>query len=217
MTMIATNVLLIIIGAIFILLGLAGKIQIKEFFVSLPSPARIIITLLGSILLFLGIFEPLIKPPTEPLRQESTLQVPPEITEPKQPPTIEPKQPTLDHIQGFITVPRDGAAVSRAFRAEGTIKGLPSNCHLWLAVEHSNLSWPKGPIRIAGTQWSGMVYEGGQPPDGHFDLSLYVVDSSGNQEIIRWSEDGAKSGYYPGFGEIPGGKHLYTISLKLQE
>jgi hypothetical protein len=63
-----------------------------------------------------------------------------------------------------------------------------------------------------------MVYEGGSPPDGNFSLSLYMVDSKGNQKIMNWLRSGEKSGYYPGFLEIEGGQLLHKINdLRLRE
>lgn len=53
------NTLLIIIGSIFILLGLAGHIVIEKFSVSLAAlPARATITILGAVLLTFGIVGP---------------------------------------------------------------------------------------------------------------------------------------------------------------
>lgn len=133
------------------------------------------------------------------------------------PPPPKPSPEFQASVRGIITTPEDDDSVLRVFDAKGTIVNLPVDFYLWLAVEHSNLSWPKGPIRITDTIWTGKVYEGGSPPDGHFSLSLYIVNYEGHQKIIKWVESGQKSGYYPGFVEIEGGKLLHSIDLKLKE
>lgn len=135
-----------------------------------------------------------------------------------------PKPPESDDtitpevsVEGSIIIPHNNDFVLRVFDAKGTIRGLPSNFSLWLVVEHSNLSWPKGPIKISKGSWAGRVYEGGSPPKGSFSLALYMVNSDGSQKITEWLESGRKSGYYPGFMEIKGGTLLDRIDLKLKE
>ena len=120
--------------------------------------------------------------------------------------------------QGKINFPRNGDLVSRLFRARGAVDGLPSGWHLYLAVEIGDLIWPKEPeVIIEGTSWSGEVCEGGSPPNGRFSLSLYAVNQEGHRRIMKWLENGRRTGHYPGLREIEGSRRLHQINLQLED
>lgn len=123
--------------------------------------------------------------------------------------------PILKKPQGQINFPEDGDVVSRSFRAKGSIDKLPSGSHLYLAVEVEGLVWPK--VEVAGTPWSGEVYEGGEPPEGRFDLVLYLIEDEGHRRIMAWLENGKRTGDYPGFRELLGSQRLHGIKLRLKE
>ncbi len=172
--------------------------------ISTPEVIAAIIGAIATIMAALIIIFPQLRPWGKSSSSKPTIQ---ELQKQKELPPESPVQ--IQSVRGIILTPHDGNSVLRTFNAEGTIVGLPHNSYLWLAVEHSNLSWPKGPIKITGTSWSGRVYEGGSPPSGYFSLSLYMVDSNGHQKIINWLRSGEKSGYYPGFSEVVGGQLLH--------
>jgi hypothetical protein len=118
--------------------------------------------------------------------------------------------------QGRINSPGNGDRVSRLFRAEGTIDGLPAGQHLLLLVEVGGLKWPKCEVQVNNTSWDANVYEGGTPPHGKFTLSLYAVSRKGYDEIAAWLERGKATGDYPGLGQFKDGIRLDTITLRLE-
>jgi hypothetical protein len=118
--------------------------------------------------------------------------------------------------QGRIHYPQNRDLVPRHFRAEGTVDRLPAGQHLLLVVEVGGLMWPKGEVQVSNTSWASEVYEGGNPPDGNFALSLYLVSSKGYDEIATWLERGKLTGDYPGLGQIKGGIKLHSIKLHLE-
>jgi hypothetical protein len=76
--------------------------------------------------------------------------------------------------------------------------------------------WPKGVAQVNDTSWTSEVHEGGEPPAGHFILSLYLVSGKGYEEIAAWMERGKLTGDYPGLGRIRHGTRLHSINLRLK-
>jgi hypothetical protein len=118
--------------------------------------------------------------------------------------------------QGRINCPRNRDVVPRLFRAEGIIDGLPAGQHLPLVVQVEALMWPKSQVQVSSSSWTAQVHEGGHPPDGRFDLSLWLVGSRGYDEIVAWLEHGSRTGDYPGLWQIKDGVKLHSITLRLE-
>jgi hypothetical protein len=94
-----------------------------------------------------------------------------------------------------IESPKPGKSVDRTIECSGSAKGIPSNGHLWLAVEERNLIWPKEGEVIVEKQgkWKGQIFEDGVAEE--FSLSLFMADPVGDQFIRAWLEMGKRSGY----------------------
>lgn len=118
--------------------------------------------------------------------------------------------------KGRIRYPGDRDVVPRRFRASGTIDRFPAGQHLLLVVHVGGLMWPKGNVQVDNTSWISEVYEGGDPPDGRFTLSLYLVSGKGHDEIAAWLEHGKLTGHYPGLGHIKDGVRLHSVRLRLK-
>jgi hypothetical protein len=117
------------------------------------------------------------------------------------PPPPEKKRPT-----GQILSPESGQRVPRAVRVEGTLSDIPTEYHIWLAVQIGNLLWPKEPeIPSKDYHWSQRIVEG-DPPGGRFSLALVMVDSHGQRIIKEWIKDGRSTGDWPGLFDISGTK-----------
>ncbi len=121
----------------------------------------------------------------------------------------------MNQPQGKINVPKNNAAVSRHFQAEGTVDHLLAGQHLFLMVEIDGLMWPKGEAQMKNTAWTCEVHEGGSPPDGRFVLSLFLVSGTGYDDINAWLERGKMTNDYPGFENIKDGKRLHSVQLRL--
>ena len=119
-------------------------------------------------------------------------------------------------LQGKITVPANRAWVQRLFQAKGTIDTLPTGQHLVIAVQVAGLIWPKALVRVDNGSWTCQVHEGGDPPNGRFALSLWIVSSRGQDEIVNWLERGRRTGDYPGLWRITDGAKLHSITLRLE-
>lgn len=119
-------------------------------------------------------------------------------------------------LQGRITVPVNRASVPRLFQAEGTIDALPAGQYLVVAVQVAGLIWPKALIQADNGSWTCQVHEAGDPPNGRFALSLWLVGSQGYDEITAWLERGQNSGHYPGLYPIKDGSKLHSITLRLK-
>jgi hypothetical protein len=104
--------------------------------------------------------------------------------------------------QGTISSPADGATVTRAFTAEGTLEDIPEDRHVWLAVEVEGLLFPKEPEVSVEPHWLEQSVESGDPPGGTLSLVLLMVDESGQRQIENWLAHGRSSGEFAGLGEI---------------
>lgn len=107
-------------------------------------------------------------------------------------------------LRGEITRPKDQERVSRRFSLEGNVSGSYRN--LWLVEKIGELYWPKEP-RLTPTPngtWTGMVFEGGYPPDNQFEILLMDVSNETNKKFKEWLQQGHRSGHYPGLttGEL---------------
>lgn len=118
--------------------------------------------------------------------------------------------------QGRISIPKDRDSVPRLFQAEGTFDALPAGQYLVVAVQVAGLIWPKALVQADSGSWTCQVHEGGDPPNGRFALSLWLVGSQGQDEITAWLERGENTGHYPGLHQIRDGIKLHSISLRLK-
>jgi hypothetical protein len=118
--------------------------------------------------------------------------------------------------QGKINLPQSRAVVSRLFRAEGTADNLPTDKHLFLVVQVGGLLWPKSEVQVNNSAWVSEIHEGGNPPNGQFTLSLYLVSRKAYENIAAWEERGQTTGHYSGLRSIGAGIKLHSIKLRLE-
>jgi hypothetical protein len=103
-------------------------------------------------------------------------------------------------VRGAIQVPAEGDRVGRAFTVTGTAGGQVRN--LWLVVKIRDLYWPKEPkLNPKDGKWRGEVNEGGNPPDGKFEVLLLDVSEKTSLMFEEWMKRGHRSGSYPGIAE----------------
>lgn len=128
------------------------------------------------------------------------------------PPVPEKRPP-----KGGILSPESGKRVPRVFTAEGTLSDIPTDRHIWIAVEIGGLLWPKEPeIPSQDHYWSQRIAEYGDPPGGWFSLVLFMADTAGNRAIEDWLSTGRSTGDYPGLSYIPATRLHVVRSLVLQ-
>ncbi len=121
----------------------------------------------------------------------------------------------MNKPQGKINIPLNNALVSRQFHAEGSVSNLSAGQHLFLVVEIDGLMWPKVEAQCQGTSWTGEVYEGGEPPDGRFTLSLFAVGGKGFEAVTAWLKRGEATDSYPGLVNIDESIRLHSVRLRL--
>ena len=115
-----------------------------------------------------------------------------------------------------IESPEDDAKVEAKIIAKGKISQQPLNGHLWLALRHGGLIWPKDPeVPGTGTDWTVMVYEEGTPLDGKLTLALYLVQDDGDQWIRAWLSIGNATGTFPGLRKIPSSRLVDEKKLRM--
>lgn len=99
--------------------------------------------------------------------------------------------------KGKITSPQEGDTTGRIIEVTGYTKDIPIDYqYIWLVVDKPQigLCWPKGHKIPPNTHFRTSIYEGG--PTGKFILSLYALNQSRHDEIMRWIDDNK-------FGGIP--------------
>ena len=110
-------------------------------------------------------------------------------------------------LKGRIEAPPDKSRVSRHFNVSGTISGGPIR-HLWLIERIANQHWPKEPeLSPANGSWQGEVNEGGNPPNGTFEILLVDVSAETAKKFQNWLQTGHRTGSYPGIPVKGLGKH----------
>jgi len=127
---------------------------------------------------------------------------------------------SLGYIEGGFHSPKDQDAVRRAIECSGWVRpALRADHHLWLAVEIGDFMWPKeGEIIVAGDgTWEAVAFEGGNPPDGRFSLSLYATTSEAAVRIQQWINRGKMSDSYPGIRDLPGCRRIAGVNLRLRQ
>jgi hypothetical protein len=93
---------------------------------------------------------------------------------------------------------------------------MPAGQLLVVAVHVAGLIWPKGLVQADNGSWTCQLHEGGDPPNGRFALSLWLVGTQGVDEITAWLERGENTGHYPGLYQIRDGIKLHSITLRLK-
>jgi hypothetical protein len=111
---------------------------------------------------------------------------------------------------GDIESPKTDESVDRTIECSGSAKGIPTDGHLWLAVEERNFVWPKeGEITIDKQgRWKRRIFEDGLVEK--FSLSLLMADPVGDQFIRTWLATGKLTGYTE-LKAIPGTERLTRI------
>ncbi len=73
------------------------------------------------------------------------IQILPDLTRGDAGEPIPPRQGPIGQgqPQGEILSPKKGEAVASPFNVEGTLRDIPKDHHVWLAVQVDNLVWPK--------------------------------------------------------------------------
>lgn len=118
---------------------------------------------------------------------------------------------------GSIISPTGERPVSEELFVRGAIYNLSSDKNLWIAVRKGRLMWPKEPeVQAVGESWSVVVYEGGTPSGGSFQLVLLSVDQTGDAKIREWIRVGKATGSFPGLRLIPGAKELDSVVLRMR-
>lgn len=109
--------------------------------------------------------------------------------------------------EGKITYPKSGARIpGPALTVTGTLKNIPDDKHVWLAVQVGNLLWPKASeIDANECRWQRVIQQ--QPSQTSLALVLIMVDESGDRQIKDWLEGSV----WPGQSPIPGSAMLDVL------
>ena len=117
--------------------------------------------------------------------------------------------------EGRITSPQNGDQVEGVYEARGTIKDLPADNTLWLAVRKGKNFWPKDKaLVVGGSSWAAQVDESGTRPGGSYSLVLLSVDQKGQAGILDWFRVHEVDQVWSAFvGEIPGATVLDMVDV----
>jgi len=101
-----------------------------------------------------------------------------------------------------ITSPRAGTSVTSEADVLGTAS-IPPGTHLWVFVHRRGLAlwWPQGggPASLTEGQWRVLATFGQTKDAGSdFEITVAIVDTAKNNELLNWVERAEKSGTYPG-------------------
>ncbi len=121
---------------------------------------------------------------------------------------------SISSPEGKVLSPEKGATVDNTIRVNGSLKNIPSNAHLWLAIQIGNLYWVKEPeIQHKSHEWSVEIHEGSprDRPGREFSLDLFMVDDTGHTEIGSWLNGCKTNNSCPGLEKIPGSVSLLSI------
>lgn len=120
--------------------------------------------------------------------------------------------------RGEIVSPAPGTLTSRVVEIEGYTKNIPlERRYIWITVDVKGvaLCWPKRQIFNPNEKFKIKIYEGG--PNKEFVVSLYAVNQSYHNEILKWFEDVKRTGSKEGFSMMPEGFGLDSRTLTLQD
>lgn len=100
-------------------------------------------------------------------------------------------------LAGKIKLPANESKVDRQFPISGTITGKFR--HLWIVERIGELYWPKEPeLKPTSEEWHGQIYEGGNPPEGEFELLLVDISEKTRNIFLQWFKENRRTGSYPG-------------------
>lgn len=171
-----TNAVLIAIGSVFFLLGLAGKILSEKIGVALGSvPARVIVSVVGILLMLTGIVRTHNPSPLSAAQTENIL----------------------------IARPQNGADVEQGVDVSGTYSA-DSNSDIWLFVWPQNapgLGWPQSerpesgaPAEKKNGKWFVKAWLGGPPQQ--YELAVYTATKAASAFLKnRLREDYRKKSF----------------------
>jgi hypothetical protein len=94
---------------------------------------------------------------------------------------------TAPEAVGEITMPLAGASVSSPVFVMGTLKNIPQDHAVYVAVERGEMIWPQEPlISPLDRRWSVSIGLKGIEPGEPFQLALICVEPGAQQKITRW-------------------------------
>jgi len=201
------NTALIIIGAGFFLLGVTGKILIEKFSVSLASlSSRIVISVFGLMLLFLGIVGPRNVMSSQKSKLPEIAKAPIEGHETKITVLTESNVQEGDII---ITQPHNRDSVPGEIEVSGTyseeIKG-----DIWLIVwpeKARGKGWPQSDDAESGApalkkngRWSVYCYFGGPPQ--RYEIVVYTSTHSASLFLGSKLREWYKNNDYKGISAV---------------
>ena len=126
------------------------------------------------------------------------------------PDPVPPDTPPLANSK--ITSPSQDEEVSTPIRVEGTLRGIPEDHYVWLAVQVGNLQWPKEEINRGDQEWQKFINEN-EEAGKRFSIVLLKVDRDGHASIQSWINDGNRTRSYPGFEKVPGSEILDVVRV----
>ncbi len=88
---------------------------------------------------------------------------------------------------GNITMPLAGSSVSSPLMVMGTLKDIPKDHVVYVAVERGEMIWPQEPqISSLDRRWSTSIGLKGIEPGEPFQLALICVKPGAQEQITRW-------------------------------
>ena len=116
---------------------------------------------------------------------------------------------------GDITAPISDQRVGVTFSVQGTLRGIPKDRHVWIAVQVGNLIWPKAEIINRHRSWLKELSHAGRSGD-KFAVVLLLVGKEGENQILNWYRLGEKTGNFPGIKEIAESTVLDIVQLRVE-
>jgi hypothetical protein len=173
------DTVLIIIGALFILIGIAGSVKLKDGAVFIKNIwARVGLFIIGIALLILGIF-------------------------PLSPSSIDDGKPPYK-CKNCIVIPPNKGIVSNATIVRGNYSDI--NNDLWVVVwpeQGGNTGWPQSndalngkPATKSNGQWSVTCTFGG--PLQSYEIVLYSASQNASEVLSTTMREWANANNYPG-------------------
>lgn len=114
---------------------------------------------------------------------------------------------------GAITAPITDQKVSVTFSVQGALRAIPKDGHVWIAVQVSNLIWPKAEIGNRHRSWLKKISHAGRSGD-KFAVVLLLVGNEGQNQILDWYRLGDKTGNFPGIKAIAESTVLDIVQLR---
>ncbi|NOQ27784.1 MAG: hypothetical protein GQ564_20670 [Bacteroidales bacterium] len=192
------DTILISIGALFILIGIAGSIRYKDGQVFINSIwARVLVFIIGLSLLTIGIIQPSLNLVTDANK--------------------------IHKCDNCITIPQDNGVVESIIVVKGNYKKIDED--LWLIIwpeKGGNKGWPQSddalngrPVNKSNGRWSVSCCLGGPPQS--YDIALYSASKKASEVLGTTMKDWVKSNDYPGLyiNNLPKGlKELDRITVR---